>query len=420
VARSGSAKVSNADTIYAAFTIAAAAVLATLVWLDFSFYKSQSFGAFAFDPSGYAVGRDFLNTWMSGRSAFSGGPAAWFDYPAYNAAPQAVTGHAHYPLHFWSYPPDLVLFTWPLGLLPFPAAYVLWCVGGLALYVWAARSAGVDRRHLLFLAVAPGVAVNVFYGQNGFLTAALLIGGLTQLDRRPILAGILFGILTIKPQLGMLLPVVLIMTWRWRTIAAASLTAAVLAAATALWFGPHIWVDYFRKVTPQEHWLLIQAGNSGWTFVSSVFVNARLAGLNDAWAWAMQGLASAGALAAIVWCFWRPRDTVLSLALLVTAIFLFSPYTLSYDLVIFGFVVARLRERSNNTAIDHALILAVWTLPLAMMPLGAMHIPVAPAVLAAFAGRLVWRLARGESTHPAGDRAPAVAASPCVAAIAAQ
>ena len=64
---------------------------------------------------------------------------------------------------------------------------------------------------LLFLAVAPGVAVCVFFGQNGFYTAALLIGGLMCLDRRPVLAGVLFGILTIKPQLGLLLPVILLL-----------------------------------------------------------------------------------------------------------------------------------------------------------------------------------------------------------------
>ena len=74
---------------------------------------------------------------------------------------------------------------------------------------------------MLFLAVAPGVAVNVFFGQNGFLTAALLIGGLVNLDRRPILSGILFGMLTIKPQFGLLLPVLLLITGRWRVIAAA-------------------------------------------------------------------------------------------------------------------------------------------------------------------------------------------------------
>ncbi len=153
-----------------------------------------------------------------------------------------LSGYPDFPDLFWSYPPHLILFVWPLGLLPYLPAYALWRAGGLALYLWAARRGGVEKKHMLFLAVAPGVAVNVFFGQNGFLTAALLIGGLVNLDRRPVLSGILFGILTVKPQFGLLVPVLLVITGRWRVIAAAILTTIVLVAATSVWFGPGIWV----------------------------------------------------------------------------------------------------------------------------------------------------------------------------------
>jgi len=42
--------------------------------------RSQSFPSFILDPGGFPVGGDFLNTWMGGRSVFSGGPAAWFRF----------------------------------------------------------------------------------------------------------------------------------------------------------------------------------------------------------------------------------------------------------------------------------------------------------------------------------------------------
>ncbi len=385
------------EKAYAAFAIAAGSILLAVLGLEFDYYATQSFPSFAFDIGGLPVGRDFLNTWMGGRSAFSGGPAAWFDFGTYSDVVRHVIGHPDMPpVFFWSYPPHLLLFIWPFGLLAFLPAYVLWCVVGLALYVWAALAGGVDRRYWLFLAVAPAVAVNVFFGQNGFLTAALLIGGLANLDRRPTVAGILFGILTIKPQFGLLLPVLLVMTSRWRVIAAAAATAAALVIVTAIWFGPHIWVEYLQKVVPQQHQLLITAGNYGWPIVSSVFVNARLIGLPDDWAWAAQALSSCCALGMVIWTFWRRRDPVLSLALFVTATFLFSPWMLSYDMVVFGWVVALLRGREDNTYVDHSLALAVWALPILMLPFGFSHIPVALLVLPLFAGRLVWRLARGE------------------------
>jgi alpha-1,2-mannosyltransferase len=289
------------------------------------------------------------------------------------------------------------LFTWPLGLIPYLPAYVLWCIGGLALYLLAAFAGGAHRRNLLLLTLTPAVALNVFYGQNGFLTAALLIGGLANLDRRPVAAGILFGILTIKPQIGLLVPVLLVVTGRWRVILAALATTAVLVTAASFWFGFDIWPEFFRKVMPQQHWLMIKAGELGWTMVSSTFVQARLVGLPINAAWALQGVSSFCALASVVWAYRRRRDPVLSQALFVTATFLFSPWMTSYDMVVFGWTVASLRERSDNTSTDHGLAIALWMLPAAMVAFGAARIPVAASVLAAFAGRLVWRLCRPES-----------------------
>ena len=190
---------------------------------------------------------------MGGRSVFGGGPAAWFDLRAYNAALRDMLGTA-YPEHFWSYPPHVLLFIWPFGLMPYLPAYIAWCAIGIALYLFACSSA-IPRERLLFLAVAPGVAVCIFFGQNGFYTAALLIGGLLCLDRRPVLAGVLFGILTIKPQLGLLLPVILLLERRWVTIASAVATTAVLVAATSMLFGWNIWIEFWQKVVPQQQWL---------------------------------------------------------------------------------------------------------------------------------------------------------------------
>jgi alpha-1,2-mannosyltransferase len=384
------------QTVYLAFTVAAAGLLLSLPLLDLKLAATQSFPSFVFDSSGFPVGRDFLNTWLGGKSAFSGGPAAWFDFDAYNAAAQRVVGDPHLPPLLWSYPPDILFFIWPFGLLGYLPAYALWCVAGLALYVWAALAGGVDRRQWIFLAVAPAVAVNVFLGQNGFVTAALLIGGLANLDRRPTLAGILFGILTIKPQFGLLLPVMLVLTGRWRVIASAVVTTAVLVAATALWFGADVWTEYVQKVVPQQHWGLIAAGDHAWNIVSSAFVNARLIGLPDAWAWVVQGVTSCCALAAVIWTYWRRRDPVLSSALLVTATFLFSLWMLNYDMVVFVWVVALLRTRDDETYFDHGLALAVWALPVLMLHFGSLHFPIAMVVLPLFAGRLLWRLARNE------------------------
>jgi len=390
-----------AEELYAKFTLAAAVLFIGFELAYLLSLPSLSLLNASIDTSGSAIGHDFINSWMGGRSAFSGGPGAWFDAAAYNAALREVTGRSDFAAHYWSYPPHLVLFVWPLGLLPYVPAYVLWCAAGLALYLLAAWSGGVQRKRMLFLAVAPGAAVNVFFGQNGFLTAALLIGGLVNLDRRPVLSGILFGMLTIKPQFGLLLPVLLVMIGRWRVIASAAATAVVLVAVTVIWFGPSVWLDFVHEVMPQQRGLIVDAGNFGWPMVVSAFVNARRIRLPNDLAWAVQAIFAAGALAMVIWTFWKKRNPVLSLAVFVTATFLFSPWMLNYDMVVFGFIVALLRERTDNTAADHVLALAVWVLPLIMMPLGVADIPIAMIVLPAFGGRLIWRLAHDRAQQTA-------------------
>ncbi len=156
-------------------------------------------------------------------------------------------------------------------------------------------------------------------------------------------------------------------------------------------------MQYLHKVVPQQHDLLNVASIMGWPIVASVFVNARLVGLSDDWAWVVQGAASACAFGAVVWTFWRKRDPVLSQAPFVTATFLFSPWIMNYDMVVFGWIVALLRQRADETLVDHGLALALWMLPVLMFPLGFAHIPGALIVLPLFAARLLWRLAAGTS-----------------------
>ncbi len=364
----------------------------------FAFSATPSFWKPSLDAfGGTAIGRDFLNTWVGGRSAFGDGPAAWFDFRVYNQFLLRFIGVSEMHRYVWSYPPHVLLLIWPFGLLPYFPAFVLWTVLGCAAFLYAAHAAGVERHNLWFIAVAPAVAINVFIGQNGCFLAALLICGLANLDRRPVLSGVLFGILTIKPQLGLLLPLVLALTGRWRTIAAAAATTIALVGATTWLYGLETWTGYFTQVVPQQRFL--QEYGEGLLFlqVPSAFWAGRLVGLPLGAAWVLQAIVSAAAVAAVAWTFWRRRDPVLSNALLIVAIFLATPYALNYDLVVLGWVLALLRQRSDNELIDHYLIIAIWTLPATMMLAGLVHIPLAMPLLAAFAGRLLWRLAPSQA-----------------------
>ncbi len=398
------------DDFYGKWTVAAAVFFVTLEIFYLVFAGLPPIGKPWVDGTHFVLGRDFLNTWMGGRSAFFGGPAPWFDLRVYNEALQHMLG-TDYLEHYWSYPPHLMLFIWPFGLMPYLPAYIAWCAVGVALYLFACSSV-VPRERLMFLAVAPGIAVCIFFGQNGFYTAALLIGGLLCLDRRPVLAGVLFGILTIKPQMGMLLPVVLLLERRWVTIASAVATTAVLVVATAMLFGWNIWFEFWQKVVPQQQALMTTGGGVLYAVISSVFYGGRLWDFPLNVDWAMQWFVSALAFGAVIWTYWKPRDPALSLALLITATFLFTPYILNYDMVVFGFVIVLLRDRGDITMRDHWLLVIVWTLPVTMMLAAVVWIPLAPLVLIAFA---IWLLcllvlSDGHPVRPLPGRAATVSA----------
>lgn len=378
------------DDVYAKMT-AVAAVFAVASIAAYLFVSKPPY-----DMSGYLIGRDFVNTWMGARAALAGDPKPWLDFATYNTALQHLFG-ANFPAHGWSYPPHLLLFTWPLGFLPYLPAYAVWCALGFALYMVVAG--GGERRfdRLLMLAVAPAIVANILDGQNGFFTAALLIGGLSLLDRRPLISGMLFGLLTMKPQLGLLLPLMLALTARWRCIAAAGLTTLVLVGSTSLIFGADVWAAYFRNAVPLQQYVLAQGSGIYLPMMPTAFMNARIAGLQPEQAWALQAGVSLAAIAALTWTFWRRRDPVLSIALFVTASFLVTPYAFNYDMVVFGWVLAQLRGHEGTGTFDDCIAILVWTLPVTTMLLGLAYVPISCLVLVAFAARLVWRMAAADT-----------------------
>jgi alpha-1,2-mannosyltransferase len=210
---------------------------------------------------------------------------------------------------------------------------------GLILYVAVASEGRWRAEHLILLALAPAVTVNIWCGQNGFFITALLVGGLLQLDRRPALAGILFGALSIKPQLGVLLPVMLALTGRWRTIIAAGATTLLLLGLACLVFGTSVWTAYFNDAMPTQAKVFLRDYEHFMTHMPTVFMNARVAGSPLRFAYLLQAIVSLGAFTAVVWTFWTRRDRVLSNALFVTATFVVTPYAFNYDMVVFGWVI---------------------------------------------------------------------------------
>lgn len=144
---------------------------------------------------------DFSNLWMGGRLALEGRVDTLFDAEAYRAALRQIFS-SDLPDQEWSYPPSMLLFGAPIAVLPILPAYLIWTFGTIFAIWLAIRPFKLPVSLQMAIILSPAVMMNALFGQNGALTAALLIGGLAVAPKRPILAGILFGLLTVKPHLG--------------------------------------------------------------------------------------------------------------------------------------------------------------------------------------------------------------------------
>jgi len=174
-----------------------------------------------------------------------GRAATVFDVAAFHGVQKEILGFEEFPLHLWSYPPHFLFFVSWLGVFGYWAALALWSVVTAGLYAAAAGAvlgresadSRPSKRWFFLLALAPATLVNLLCGQTGAIAAALFFGGLWAMHARPLVAGVLFGLLTVKPQLGILLPVVLLLERRWATILTAIATTAALVGLSAWAFG---------------------------------------------------------------------------------------------------------------------------------------------------------------------------------------
>ncbi len=95
------------DDLYVKWMVAAAMFFVTLQVCYLAYTGLPPLDKPWIDGTHFVLGRDFLNTWMGGRSVFAGGPEPWFDLRTYNIAIQQILG-APYQLHYWSYPPHVL------------------------------------------------------------------------------------------------------------------------------------------------------------------------------------------------------------------------------------------------------------------------------------------------------------------------
>lgn len=311
------------------------------------------------------LGTDFSNVYAAGKYVLEGKPEAPFDPARQHKKEQEIFGEKT-PFYGWHYPPIFLFLAAALALFPYLAALALWQVSTLALYLVSIRAI-LPRAETWLPALAfPAVLINIAHGHNGFLTAALIGGGLWLLDRKPVAAGMLFGLLIYKPQFGVLIPLALAAGGYWRAFAAASATVLALCAATYFAFGIGVW-EAFRESMTFTREIVLEKGDTGFHKIQSVFAAVRLLRGPVSLAYAAQGIVFAAVAASLLW-LWRTHAAfALKAAALIAGSMLATPYLLDYDLMItapaIAFLVAHGLAR-GFAPYEKSLLAFVWIAPL--------------------------------------------------------
>ena len=371
----------NAARVRGYLWVFAVVNVATLLYL----WGTSSGGV---DRNGFLVGSDFLSFWAAGQMVAHGTDV--YDTVAHITAQREFYTQGDSYVAFF-YPPPFLLLCYPLSFLPYFWALACWIASTGTVYLtvisrWLTRYKITTSRWLLAAAFPP-VLITITHGQTSFLVGALLGLGALLVRNRPGTAGVCFGLAVIKPQFGVLVPLVLLLTGEWRVIVSASATALSFGLAASAAFGLSIWAHWLKAAGAAQ--AALGDGTVGFGKMQSSFAAAMLLGAPVGIAQAIQVSVALAVICAICWVSWRKRYSLSLGAAMLAGAPLVTPFILDYDLVILAFPLIWLVGQGLG-AREAIIAAATFTAATFSRPLAlTVGLPVMPFVLAVFFGLLI-------------------------------
>jgi alpha-1,2-mannosyltransferase len=317
--------------------------------------------------SGAVVG-DFRCFYAASYKLLSGDPAGIYNVKSLYAAQRQIIGRADINIIAWYYPPPYLLLVAWLATLPYALSSFAWLAVTLTGYMLTVRKIAPHPLTTGLILANPCTFQNIIYGQNGFLSAMLLGQGLLLLERRPLWAGMILGLLVIKPHLGVLVVIALAAAGKWRALLAAGATATALTSVSIAMFGVGSWEAFYHTIPVAKH--ALETGVLPWRQMITLFAQARLWGADVSLAYELQAALTAVTVASVAWV-WHKRVFPLAYIVLVVGALLATPYAYSYDLTIMGLAIAWYGwEGLNNGWMpgEKTVLVLAWFMPLIDFP----------------------------------------------------
>jgi len=346
---------------------------------------------------GAAFRIDFVAFWAAAKLAVAGEAIVAFD-PQTLVAAQALAPDPTRNIYPWLYPPSFHLLVTPLGLLGFSAAFAIFSAVSLGLYILALDGwAGPVRGGLALAVAAPPVAFTLIVGNTSLLWVAMLLFALSMLARgRPRSAGAMIALLTLKPQLGLLIPVALIAGRHWRATLWAAIATAAIVAVTIAVFGVGYWSEFFHTLARTTAAFAFEREITKTMITWYAFAIQLGASHEVALAVQAPSLALAAGSVGLLWS----RSGVapdLKIAVLCLATLSSTPYAYQYELVLaVAGALFLARAGIGRSPAGRAWLAAIWLLPVPGWLIGGLQIAhyAAPALTLSLAACTVLALRR--------------------------
>jgi hypothetical protein len=348
----------------------AALIVAALILVVMAWRLSHAHGL---NVEGQPLFGDFIAFWSAGRLALEGHADLVHNVSALHA--QHLVAVPGLPVVApWNSPPTFLLISAGLALLPYPAAACVFLLISGALYFYAARKILPDTRALLFAATLPSAIYHLGSVQTGLLIAGVSALALYWLDRKPMRAGALVGLLAIKPHLAILWPLLLLLSGRWRAFAAASVATLSFALIAGLVFGFESYPRFLDNLARAQ--TLISEHRVPTETFASFYGNLLSMGASHSVALAVHALSALAAVAVAGWIFLRRDAREAQGATLCAATMLISPYLFFYDATLLAAGAALLglpRDRYETFA-----FVVAWSAGLSVASGAIVALPLCP------------------------------------------
>jgi hypothetical protein len=361
----------------------------------FTYLLSQANGMVL--ANGQPVFGDFIAFWSSGRAALEGHVADVHTRALIEQYHQQAAPGVQFTAP-WNSPPTFLLFASALALLPYPAAALTFLALGAALYAAAARAILPDTRAMIFALTVPAAVYHIGSVQTGLVIAGVSGLALSMLDKRPLSAGALVGMLAIKPHLAVLWPLMLALSGRWRAFAAAAASTLCFVALAGFVFGLDAYPRFLQNLGATQNLVTSQLITT--PAYASLYASLLQLGAPQTIALGIHGAAALIALFIAARVF-RYRDRAVAGAALCAATLIVLPYSFFYDFTLLAVGAALLG--APRTRLEYAAAIAAWCAGLSLPLSYALPLPYCAA-----AAWLVLLAASARAGNGALRQAPAL------------